>query len=474
MVFSSPIFLFAFLPVIFCLYYIFPTNISIKNGLLIIGSLLFYAFGEPVYVFLMIGSAGVNYLFGRLLGKENLAGAHSLFFRKILLCLAVILNIGVLCVFKYSGFIMAGIYQIFHVAAPVPQIALPVGISFFTFQALSYVIDVYRDGKTEQKNFLKLLLYISFFPQLIAGPIIRYHDISKQMEERSINVEKIMFGMQRFTKGLSKKLFLANTLGYIADTVFSLDITSYHLLVAWLGAISYTLQIYYDFSGYSDMAIGLAAMFGFEFKENFEHPYSACGIKDFWRKWHISLSAWFREYVYIPLGGNRTEKWKTERNKIIVFLLTGIWHGANWTFVIWGMIHGIANILEDTFWSVKKCEAKVIRNIYTWLIVIVAFVMFRADTVTNGFMMMKAMFLNVTMNRASVSLLKEQMNPYNLTMLGIAFLFSYPISRKVKQKFKDQEKGYNFVLWGGSLCLLLLCMLNLASTSYNPFIYFRF
>ncbi len=474
MVFSSAIFLFAFLPIIFCLYYILPSSDFAKNGLLIIASLLFYAFGEPIYVFLMIGSTVVNYIFGRILGAGNLHGGKKGFIRKIILVLDVILNIVILGVFKYAGFIVASMNQFFHTGIPVPAIALPVGISFFTFQALSYVIDVYRNEEAEQKSFFKLLLYISFFPQLIAGPIIRYHDISGQIENRPADVGKIVSGMQRFTKGLFKKLIWANGLGCIADKVFMLEIAEYNLLVAWLGAVSYTLQIYYDFSGYSDMAIGLAAMFGFRFQENFEHPYSACSIKDFWRRWHISLSTWFKEYVYIPMGGNRRKKWNTECNKMVVFILTGIWHGASWTFIIWGLIHGIANVLEDTVLQVQKCRSKVVCNVYTWLVVTTAFVMFRADTVMAGISMLKAMFANFAMDVSSAGFLRESLNPYNICILGTAFLFSYPVSRRVREKFGHMGKGYHFVLSVGSLILLLLCILNLASTSYNPFIYFRF
>lgn len=476
MVFSSAIFLFAFLPVIFCLYYILPSSNSVKNGLLIIASLLFYAFGEPVYVFLMIGSTAVNYIFGRMLGDRDRKSARwkNGFIRRMILILAVILNIATLGVFKYAGFIVVSVNQIFHTGIPVPAIALPVGISFFTFQALSYVIDVYREEGAEQRSFFKLLLYISFFPQLIAGPIIRYHDISEQIEKRPADLEKIVLGMQRFTKGLFKKLILANSLGGMADKVFLLEIANYNSLVAWLGAISYTLQIYYDFSGYSDMAIGLASMFGFQFQENFEHPYSACSIKEFWKRWHISLSAWFKEYVYIPMGGNRRGKWKTEYNKMVVFILTGIWHGASWTFIIWGLVHGIANVLEDTILPVQKCRSKVVCNVYTWLVVTTAFVMFRADTVMAGLSMLKAMFTDFAMDMSSVSFLRESLNLYNICILGTAFLFSYPVSRRVGEKLGHMGKGYQFVLSAGSLFLLLICMLNLASTSYNPFIYFRF
>ena len=359
MVFSSAIFLFVFLPIVCALYFIVP-GIKGKNTLLIIASLIFYAFGEPIYILLMIGSIIANYIFGLMEGRfskaNNIAG------KKIVLIIAVICNIGVLCVFKYTAFILENINYAGRLNIKIPGIALPIGISFFTFQALSYVIDVYRNPEMVQKNLFNLMLYVSFFPQLIAGPIIRYNEIAKQINNRTSSIEKTTEGISRFIRGLTKKLIIANATGYMADSIFALKITDYNFLVAWVGAIAYTLQIYYDFSGYSDMAIGMAKIFGFEFNENFNHPYSAKGIKDFWRRWHISLSLWFREYVYIPLGGNRKGKFRCEFNKMIVFLLTGIWHGANWTFVIWGLIHGVANVIEDTLGSIIKIKNNIIKR----------------------------------------------------------------------------------------------------------------
>lgn len=389
MVFSSAIFLFVFLPIVCALYFIVP-GIKGKNTLLIIASLIFYAFGEPIYVLLMIGSIIANYIFGLMEGRfskaNNIAG------KKIVLIIAVICNIGVLCVFKYTAFILENINYAGRLNIKIPGIALPIGISFFTFQALSYVIDVYRNPEMVQKNLFNLMLYVSFFPQLIAGPIIRYNEIAKQINNRTSSIEKTTEGISRFIRGLTKKLIIANATGYMADSIFALKIINYNFLVAWVGAIAYTLQIYYDFSGYSDMAIGMAKIFGFEFNENFNHPYSAKGIKDFWRRWHISLSLWFREYVYIPLGGNRKGKFRCEFNKMIVFLLTGIWHGANWTFVIWGLIHGVANVIEDTLGSIIKIKNNIIKNIITWIVVVCGFVMFRADSVGLGLTMLKTMF----------------------------------------------------------------------------------
>ena len=504
MVFSSVIFLTAFLPLTFILYYL-PFSIKYKNAVLIIMSLLFYSFGEPIYIFLMLGSVIMNYLFGRLLSKTD--GK-----RKLWLILSVVFNIGLLGVFKYTGFFIESVNQAFRLTIHVPKIELPIGISFYTFQAMSFVIDVYRDEKQVQKNFFKLLLYIAFFPQLIAGPIVRYHDIDMQLGKRGIDgkgkasSQMIMAGMERFTKGLAKKVIIANAMGQIADTIYALDITGYNALVAWAGAITYVFQIYYDFSGYSDMAIGLAKMFGFEFLENFDHPYSSLSIKEFWRRWHISLSTWFKEYVYIPLGGNRKGRLRTNVNKIIVFFLTGFWHGANWTFIVWGLFHGAFLIIEDAVnVGLKKRRekssdnkvlsedskidnnekdnnkegfsnniiVKILKNIYVWIVVTVGFVFFRADNISIALSFIGKMFAGFTKNRASVVLVSRLFNPYNVTVILLAFVLSYPIMKLCKDKLSD-KKIYKSAAAVGSLLLLFLCILNLASEAYNPFIYFRF
>ncbi len=489
MVFSSIIFLTAFLPLTFILYY-FPFSIKYKNTILIIMSLLFYSFGEPVYILLMLGSVLMNYLFGRLLG--NVDGK-----RKLWLILSVIFNIGLLGVFKYTGFFVETVNQAFRLSLHVPKIELPIGISFYTFQAMSYVIDVYRDEKQVQKNFFKLLLYISFFPQLIAGPIVRYHDIDVQLGKRGVDGKgktsprMIVDGMERFVKGLAKKVIIANAMGQIADTIYALDITGYNALVAWTGAIAYVFQIYYDFSGYSDMAIGLAKMFGFEFLENFDHPYSSLSIKEFWRRWHISLSTWFKEYVYIPLGGNRKGKIRTNVNKIIVFFLTGFWHGANWTFIVWGLFHGAFLIIEDFVRTLTRKQkgvegsdrkavsgndnivVKIIKNIYVWIVVTVGFVFFRADNISIAMAFIGKMFAGFSKNRASVVLVCKLLNNYNIFVLVLAFILSYPVVKIIKDKLSN-KKIYKSMVAAGSLLLLGMCILNLASEAYNPFIYFRF
>lgn len=468
MVFSSAIFLFIFLPVVFgiCLL---PLSLRVKNGVLVAASLFFYAFGEPVYVFLMIASTLFNYLAGVILGKIKTEGTG-----KAVLVLAVLVNVALIGVFKYAGFLVTTCNFLFHRNWPVPEIPLPIGISFFTFQAMSYVIDVFRDRATVQKSFWKLFLYISFFPQLIAGPIIRYHDVASQLTERTMETDQVVRGMQRLIRGLFKKLWIANTMGSMADAVYGLPIGSYHSLVGWLGAVCYTLQIYYDFSGYSDMAIGLAGMFGFSFGENFDHPYAALDIREFWRKWHISLSSWFKEYVYIPLGGSHRGKVRTECNKLIVFALTGIWHGADWTFVMWGLFHGLMVVLEDTVLPVRKLSYKLLRNLYVWLVVVVAFVFFRADGVSQAFAMFHCMFAGFDMNSASVSFLSGLLSFYHVLAVTGAVLFSYPVSAWIGKKLPADGKKRETVAALSSIVMLVLCMIHLASAAYNPFIYFRF
>ena len=380
MVFSSMVFLCIFLPVVFLLHLLLP-GIRAKNGMLLLASLAFYAYGEPVYVILMIASAFVNYL-SALLIERNPAG------KKAVMAVNVILNLGVLVLFKYTGFLAESVNTIFGTAIPVPSIRLPIGISFFTFQAMSYVIDVYRGVTGAQKNFGKVLLYISFFPQLIAGPIVKYHDIAQEIENRTQTVDGVTDGIRRFVVGLSKKVLISNTVGLVADTLFAADVSGLNAAAAWIGAVSYMLQIYFDFSGYSDMAIGLGEMFGFHFKENFNYPYISGSIREFWRRWHMSLSGWFQEYLYIPLGGSRKGKIRTVINKFIVFLCTGIWHGANVTFLFWGLYHGCFLMLEEIVPAIREQGGKVksfFQHVYTLLVVLIGFVFFRADSMDKDY-----------------------------------------------------------------------------------------
>jgi alginate O-acetyltransferase complex protein AlgI len=476
MIFSSFVFLCVFLPLTYLLYTIVP-SIRWKNGLLIVASLIFYAYGEPVYVLLMIFSAWINYLYARCI-----AGYQKK--KKIFLVAAVVINLGILCVFKYAGFLIQTCNRLFHLSLKDPSISLPVGISFFTFQALSYVIDVYRGTVKVQKSFWKVLLYISFFPQLIAGPIVKYRDISEEIEDRKQDPTEAALGMRRFICGLAKKVLIANTMGKVADQMFAVDFSSVNFFVAWLGAIAYLMQIYYDFSGYSDMAIGLGKMFGFHFQENFRYPYGATSIREFWRRWHISLSTWFKEYLYIPLGGNRKGRARTCLNKMIVFFFTGLWHGANWTFVLWGLYHGMFLLFEQ-YVPLEKKLPKLLGHIYTLLVVCVGFVLFRADTITQAVFFIRQMFTGFFVTAETTSLVWQQLTPWFFCMLAAAVIGAAPIriiSEKTKVSMQDLEKekrtsGQTWiqrVLYLGSIVILAWCMIRLSGSSYNPFIYFRF
>lgn len=460
MVFSSITFISVFLPVVFVLHLILP-GIRAKNALLIAASLLFYAYGEPVYVLLMIASALLNYGMAR--------GVACCRHRRLLLGAAVVLNLGMLAVFKYAGFLVT-LINAAGASLPVPQIALPIGISFFTFQALSYVIDVYRGAAEVQTSFFRVLLYISFFPQLIAGPIVKYHDISREIAERRVTAQGAALGMRRFIAGLSKKVLISNVLGLVADTLFAADAGSINVLTAWIAAVAYLLQIYFDFSGYSDMALGLGQMFGFHFRENFHYPYVSDSIREFWRRWHMSLSGWFREYLYFPLGGNRKGRLRTVLNKFIVFFCTGLWHGANVTFVVWGLYHGFFLMLEEYLPKRKRGVLfAVLAHVYALLVVTVGFVIFRADNMAQALLFIREMFTGFHFEAAAVSLAVQQMTPLNLAVLALGVVAAMPVRERLAER-----KWYPAVSMACSLAGLVLCMLSLSGSTYNPFIYFRF
>ena len=468
MVFNSLTFLCIFLPVVLALYYLLPT-LRIRNILLIAVSLLFYAYGEPVYVLLMIASIIINYIFGRLLGTENKKK------RQWILAIAVVINIGLLVVFKYLDMMVQTVNQLSGSEIPLVGLALPIGISFFTFQALSYVIDVYRREVEPQKNLWNVMLYISFFPQLIAGPIVKYHDIQEQIDNRNTDVKEIAEGLRRFIIGLSKKVLISNTMAVTADALFAAGAGELNILSAWIAAIAYMLQTYFDFSGYSDMAIGLGHMFGFRFLENFRYPYISANMQEFWRRWHISLSTWFKEYLYIPLGGNRKGKARTCLNKMIVFFSTGLWHGANWTFVLWGLWHGVFLLFEQVC-PVKKLP-KVLAHIYALLVVCVGFVMFRADTFGQGMFMIGTMFGGWEFSSVQMAIVWEQLTPIFLVTLVVAVFGSAPLIPKAAEACLVREnlrKPATYFSYMASFVLLILCMLSLSSGTYNPFIYFRF
>ena len=471
MVFSSLVFLCIFFPLVFLLHWVIP-NRKVKNGLLLAASLLFYTYGEPVYILLMLTSALLNYIFALLIDKYE---------KKLFLVLAVVANLAILGIFKYTGFLVSNVNALLGLALPVPQISLPVGISFFTFQALSYVIDVYRKEVAVQKNYGKLLLYISFFPQLIAGPIVRYVDIAREIDERTVTVRQIAFGLRRFIVGLGKKVLIANAMGAAADYIFNHGAANINILAAWIGAAAYLMQIYYDFSGYSDMAIGLGKMFGFHFKENFNHPYIASTVQEFWRRWHISLSSFFRDYVYIPLGGNRKGKFRTVLNRIIVFFLTGLWHGANWTFILWGLFHGFFLLLEEFMPLIKKLP-KFLRHIYTILAVTIGFVVFRADTIGEAVLYIGQMFSGFDFSAGAMSFAIQALTPYFIAMLAAAILCCGPLAKLTervsvlenKETLTAAENKLQIASFVLAFLLLGWCIIRLAGGSYNPFIYFRF
>ena len=476
MVFSSVIFLFLFLPVVLGVYFLCPKQ-QAKNLWLIAASLLFYAFSGLWYVLLLLFSVLCNYIAGLFVSG-----------RKPVLYAAVAVNLGILGVFKYLGFLAQTVNHLPGVSVPVPSIVLPVGISFFTFQGLSYVIDVYRNEQLKNTKFSDVLLYISLFPQLVAGPIVRYEDVAHEVRSRSHTWENLARGLRRFIIGLSKKLLIADVCGSVVAQVYGADASILDSRAAWLGAVCYLMQIYFDFSGYSDMAIGLGLCFGFHFRENFNYPYISSSIKEFWRRWHISLSTWFREYLYIPLGGNRKGTAKTYRNKLIVFFFTGLWHGANWTFIVWGLWHGFFIVAEDLVAKLtgkdrhsrnsKRRAAGIAKHLYTLLVVLIGFVIFRADTMSQAVAMVAAMFSGVHATAQTGLLLAQCMTPLTLCALAAGVVFSTPVLPAILHRTDalTQNAQRAVRVLGGAVLLMLLVtdILHLSAASYVPFIYFQF
>lgn len=477
MVFSNLVFLFVFLPIVLILYFVTPSKF--KNFLLLITSLFFYAWGEPVYVYLMLFSIFINYVFGLLM--EN--AQEKVFLKKVYLVFAILVNLSVLGYYKYSSFFIENVNALFGLEIANEPLPLPIGISFFTFQAMSYVIDVYRNDSKVQKNILDFALYIALFPPLIAGPIIRYNTIAEQLKKRVHSVELFSDGIRQFIIGLGKKVIIANPLGEIADTIFATQATELSVTTAWIGIIAYTLQIYFDFSGYSDMAIGIGKMFGFKFLENFNYPYIARSVSEFWRRWHISLSSWFRDYVYIPLGGNRKGPWKTYRNLLIVWTITGFWHGASWTFMAWGFYYGIIICIERLgFGKVIDYLWRPVQHVYVLLLVMIGWVFFRADNFTYSIDYLQTMFgLNGTALIDGTAIRFIHDSTY---LVVLAIIFSIPIYPWIVKKLDNiMENGnrhiaLSFVRYVGGpflyFALFLLVTMFLVNSTYNPFIYFRF
>ena len=466
MVFSSTIFLCVYLPLVLLGYYICPKKG--RNLFLLIASLVFYAWGEPKYVFLMIFSILVNYIFGRLMDKHRENKKRL----KLMLVLSVVIDLGLLSVFKYTDFIITNVNAIFGANFDLLNIALPIGISFYTFQAMSYTIDVYRDDVRVQKNLIDFGMYITMFPQLIAGPIVRYADVQDQLAERSVTTADFSEGVMRFVVGLGKKVLLANQMGAVWSAIYALggDVSA---LMAWTGAIAYTFQIYFDFSGYSDMAIGLGRMFGFKFPENFRYPYQSVSITDFWRRWHITLSTWFKEYLYIPLGGNRRGLTRQALNLLIVWSLTGFWHGAGWNFVMWGLYYFVILFIEKLF-LLKALDKlpKFFRHVYALLLIVIGWVIFASDDVSVLLPYLGSMF--------GANGAVGGMDVYTLFTKAVLIVICCVASTELPKRLflsatgAMNEKAAFTIKSVLTIALLALSMILLIGDSYNPFLYFRF
>lgn len=470
MIFSSVLFLFSFLPLVLGLYYLAPNKM--KNFVLLIVSLIFYTWGEDKIVVVMLLSAMIDFSCGLLIERGN---------RKIGLALSICTNLSFLLFFKYFNFAFENYNYvvatlglegaIFH---NIPQIALPIGISFYTFQTLSYTIDVYRGTVKANHNFINFATYVTMFPQLVAGPIVRYADINEQLANKHISIDDFSIGIERFIIGLAKKVLIANTFATIADSIFTLDAADVSTPFVWLGIIAYSFQIYFDFSGYSDMAIGLGRMFGFRFLENFNYPYISTSIKEFWRRWHISLSSWFRDYLYISLGGSRVGNKRLYLNLFIVFFVTGLWHGASWSFVVWGLFHGIFIVIERIgFGDVLQKAWKPFQHLYTLLVVLVGWVFFRAETLSGAIEYLQQMFVPSSGLAATNSYLSFlYLNSYTILFLIIAIICSTPVYQFFDKKLQTSQGAiFRIVVL---FTLFILSVIYLGAGSYNPFIYFRF
>ena len=465
MIFASILFLFIFLPILLSIYFLLGKKCH--NLILLIASIIFYALGEPKYVVTLLIIVLINYLGGLLIYKFKK-------YDKIILIITIISNLGFLIYYKYFSFILNNINILSNLSLSIPKLIMPVGISFYTFQAMSYVIDVYRKEFKPQKNIYNLALYICFFPQLVAGPIIKYHDFEPQINNHNTDFEKVNIGIKRFIMGLAKKMIIANTLGMIADKIFAQNPDSFSHLTAWIGAFAYSLQLYFDFSGYSDMAIGLGLIFGFKFMENFNYPYISKSITEFWRRWHISLSSWFKNYVYIPLGGNKISKAITIRNLSIVFLLTGIWHGANWTFFVWGIYNGFFIIIEKLL-NIKDYKPtnllpKFFQHLYCILTFVFGWVIFRSNSLHYAVKYIGNM-IGVIKPDNVVYNMGYYIDVYEIIIFIIAILCSTPVFKNILEYKNPLIKlTVNVYL----LLIFVLSVSAIAASTYNPFIYFRF
>lgn len=461
MLFSSLTFLFVYLPILILLYYLIPFR-WYRNTLLLLASLLFYAWGEPIYVLIMIVMILINYLFALLISmhKKN----------KWILFFACLVNFSVLFFFKYFNFFMGNL-SVFIKEVPTLEIVMPIGISFYTFQIVSYLIDVYRGDVQVQKNPLYFGCYVSLFPQLIAGPIVRYIDVEYEMIHRKFSMTQCADGFRRFLIGLGKKVIIANHMAIVADTIFASTFEGLNFTTAWLGAIAFAFQIYYDFSGYSDMAIGLGKIFGFKFNENFNYPYIAKSITDFWRRWHISLSSWFRDYVYIPLGGNRCSKLRWIFNMFVVWALTGLWHGAAWNFVFWGIYFFLILVLEKLFLQKVLKHLPGIRHLYAVLLILIGWVLFNCSSFDQIVNFLSCMF--VKFEPINFMVFKEMDLSYVIPYFAFAFIGIFPLVGKIG-KWMNERWWAGWIVDAFCLIVFAICVVLLINDTYNPFIYFRF
>ena len=459
MIFSSILFIYYFLPILLIVYFIIPSKY--KNLTLLLFSLIFYFLGEPKYIIVLLLSCIINYFLSKQIEKEK--------YSKLYLIISLIYNISQLLVFKYTDFFISNINSIFNTNIPLIHIIMPIGISFFTFQIIGYIVDVYNKKHKSAKNIINFMTYVCLFPQLVAGPIVRYIDVENEMENRTHSYENFANGIKRFIIGLSKKVLLANVLGE-----FSKSLLTETILSSWLKPISYTLQIYFDFSGYSDMAIGLGLMFGFHFLENFNYPLIASSITDFWRRWHISLSSWFRDYVYIPLGGNRVSKLKWIRNLFIVWFLTGFWHGASWNFIIWGLYFGLILVIEKLFTGKYIEKTKIFKYLYSLIIIVISFLIFNSNNTNEIFISLKNMFglNNISFsNQETIYYFKSYFILLIISIISATPLIKTFILKLQKTKFKTIIDILEPIVYIG---LLILSTAFLIDESFNPFLYFRF
>ncbi len=466
MVFSSIVFLYIFLPIMLLLYFIVPSKF--KNAIMILASLVFFAWGEIRYIFIMLVLAVMDFVCGKQITKYQNNKKKKVIF----LIINVVVNLGILFFFKYADFIITNINNLTGLSIPLLNIPLPIGVSFNTFQSLSYIIDVYRGTVKCEKSFYNYLTYTTLFPQIIAGPIVRYETVDEELETKNISMDNFSAGMKRFIIGLGKKVLIANSVGALWNTIEVGNYSELSMLFAWIGIIAFALQIYFDFSGYSDMAIGLAQIFGMKFDENFNYPYISKSITEFWRRWHITLSSWFRDYVYIPLGGNRRGLAIQIRNILIVWFLTGAWHGASWNFILWGVYFGVILILEKLFLlKVLEKLPNIIRHIYAIVIILVSWAIFAFEDLAKVGEYIKAMFINSNLwdNEALYYL----QNYWVLILIGA--ICSIPLWKKLKEKIDSKNsKGLEFITSLGYVAILILSTASLVTNSFNPFLYFRF